>query len=134
MHFHFEANKSQESIARAFSGDNFHWPSSSFKLFIQSFDDIGCSQRNPFLLGVFEIGQTSRQGIGEAFDGRGQFLLPFLLKVPKEEAGLFLRRGIENRTKVIGDVFFQFSRYLKPARFWPNGLDIVALEPGKTLL
>ena len=90
MYFHFQRDKRKERIAGTFSGYDLHRFRPSFKLFIQPFNDIGCSQADPFVFGEMEKCQTSLYGSLEALDRRRQFLCPSITESFKKLHRFFL--------------------------------------------
>ena len=54
MNLHFEANECQVTITRFFPGNDLHGSGSSLKFFIESLNEVGCPQRDPFLLRKFQ--------------------------------------------------------------------------------
>ena len=58
MNLHFQRDKRKEGVTGAFAGHYLHRFGPALKLFIQSLNDIGCSQADPFILGKMKKSQT----------------------------------------------------------------------------
>jgi hypothetical protein len=60
MHFHFRRDKRKEGVEGTFTSYYLHRFGPALKLFVQSLNDIGCSQADPFIFGKTGITTSSQ--------------------------------------------------------------------------
>ena len=80
MQLHLQTDKSQEGVTGTLTCDYLHGFCPAFELFVEPLDDIRCLQTDPVLSREMKKRQTVLYGSFQAFNSRGDFLFPLLLK------------------------------------------------------
>jgi hypothetical protein len=91
----------KETITRVLPGDDLHSFGASFKLLVDPLNDIRRPERPPFFRRKHEKCQTCAQGVLQAFNRRGNFLLPTILELGEKFLCLLFGRGIKDRPHAI---------------------------------
>ena len=130
VEFHLYADKGQQSITGVLPSHDFHWFGPSPEFLIQSLNDIGGTQGNPFFLGKVEEGQAAIQRVSQALHRGGDFLLPALGELGREFQSFLPAGSIEDRTDVVGHFLFQFPGDLRERSPAENVLGLcLTIEP-----